>query len=44
MPRIGMPQGSEIPNKVEDTADVDFKGVPPRIRIFLVKTFDDKIR
>ena len=34
--------GRVIPDKVEDSADVDLKGVPPRIRILLVKTFDKK--
>jgi len=32
--------GTTIPDKVEHPADVDLKGVPPRIGIFLVKTFD----
>jgi hypothetical protein len=32
--------GITIPDKVEHPTDVDLKGVPPRIRIFLVKTFD----
>ena len=43
VPCIGIGiMGRVIPDEVEDSADVDLKGVPPRIRILLVKTFDKK--
>jgi hypothetical protein len=32
----------ELPDKIEDPADIDLEGVPPRIGIFLVQHLDQR--
>jgi hypothetical protein len=34
----------EVPDKVEDTADVDLESVPPRMRVFVVQHFETKTK
>jgi|HubBroStandDraft_1064217.scaffolds.fasta_scaffold2335058_1 hypothetical protein len=31
---------TELPDEIEDPADIDLEGVPPRIRIFLIQHLD----
>jgi hypothetical protein len=32
----------EVPDKVEDAADIDLESVPPRMSVFVVQHFDTK--